>query len=65
MTLQEQLGRMLKDYPTMTAIVAFREGGWEYRRAIGAHPEEDNERTLREWLSKWHPEAQFLGFALH
>lgn len=64
MTLQEQLNRMIKDFPPMTAIVAYIEDGWEYRTPIGAHSQKDNEKTLRDWLKKWHPKAEFMGFAL-
>ena len=64
MTLEDALKELIKQYPPNTALIRWSEDGWEFQSAIGAMPPKDNEETLRAWLKKWHPKAEFLGYAI-
>ena len=56
--------KLLDRYPHGTALIRYEEGGAEKLWFIGAHPEKDNESTLRGHLIMYKPKAKFLGWAI-
>lgn len=55
----------LDDYPPMTGLIRYRDGCGKVKDwFLGAHPEKDNEETLKAHLHKHLPAAEFIGWAI-